>query len=139
MPWRKKKVQINAVVNLDEDSDAVKEFMEDYIPHLIEIFFKGSVSKRKLSVFDEEFDIKSYDALLYAIRHLIVTKVRGNRFTIRVDKNLKFDDKPIMYYINIVTYGNREIKGYTILLDIFKNISDNINDLYNTWLMGIIL
>ena len=127
-------MRIKIVVGSDSD---VKDFVYNYVPKSILKSFIAHANKQKLKLFDEEFGVNSYDALLYALKHLNVVKHKNFTYVIEFNKNLKYNNLSIMYYVNLVTYGNRSIRGYDILPKIFRFNSNNIHALYMRWMLGI--
>jgi len=117
--------------------DTIDNFVKWYIPNCIYNQFMSTVNRGILKRFDDEFGIDSYGAIKFALKHLLVSKHKDNTYTIQFDKSQRYKGQSVMSYVNLITYGNRQIKGYTILLDIFKDISDNIDSLYTAWEMGI--
>ena len=62
------------------------------------------------------------------------TKIGNYMYTIGVNKNLKYKGQFIMELIHKITYGDLTHKGYPILLQIFKEVSERINIIYEEWL-----
>jgi len=115
----------------------IDNFVKVFIPNYIMSRFETNVNKFLLHRFDDMFDIDSYGALKFALRNLLITKEKTDTYIIKFDKSLKYDEYFIMDYVNLITYGTREIKGYPILLDIFKYVSNNISTLYTMWEVGM--
>ena len=90
-----------------------------------------------LSIFDKEFDIDTYSILRYALRNLIITKSKSDTYIVKIDTRLKYDGHSVSNIVSLVTYGTRQIRGYGIILDIFKEVSENIIYVYNAWLLGV--
>ena len=111
----------------------IDNFVYGYLKTYIYDLFVKSVSRLRLKAFDEEFEIDSYEILRKAMANLLITKNGNNQYIIKINNLLKVDDNYINYYINLITYGNREIKGYPIILDIFKFIYNNVNKIYREW------
>jgi len=121
--------------NSTEDID--KTFFYSYIPNYIHKLFIDTVDKRRLKEFDEFFEIDSFNILNRLLKNLLVLKNGNTAYTIKVNKILR--DRggiPLETWLQVITYGNREIKGYSIVLDIFKYISENIWDIYEEWVDG---
>lgn len=104
-------------------------YLKDYIYDLF-VESVNIVSRLRLKAFDEEFEIDSYEILRKAMASLLITKNGNNQYIIQTNDLIKVGDNYINYYVNLITYGNREIKGYPLILDIFKFIRDNINKIY---------
>lgn len=115
----------------------IDNFVKVFIPNYIMSRFETNVNKFLLHRFDDMFDIDSYGALKFALRNLLITKEKTDTYIIKFDKSLRYDEYFIMDYVNLITYGTREIRGYPILLDIFKYVSDNISTLYTMWEVGM--
>ena len=114
----------------------IDKFIYTYIPKYIYDVFQQSVDLKVLKVFDEEFNIDSRLILLTALRNLLITKNGVDEFNIKINKTIRVGDKNIDYYITLITYGNREIKGYPIVKNIFQSVADNINTIYKEWEHG---
>lgn len=114
--------------------DYSREFV-DYIPSIALKLFNESFDRKRLFNIDKEFNINSLNIIRFALENLSISE-QPNSYTISINKNLKFEHQPIDSLINLITYGNRNCKGYTIVLDIFNYITKNINILYKEWLDG---
>jgi hypothetical protein len=115
-----------------------KKVNQDFVIYLKKYIFKYFIDicdKRKLKLIDEEFKIKSYKILFIAFKLLKITNTT-EYYVIYIDKNLTVDGKRLSTLINMITYGNRSVKGYTIVLDIFKSIKKNISYIYDDWKNG---
>ena len=122
-------MQIQITINKDENIDA---FVYGYLPNYIYNEFINRLNFKRLTLYNKEFNINSFNIMRYALKHLLITKVRNNTYLIKLDKSLKYKDHLVINYIQLITYGTRQIRGYSILLDIFRDISSNISDIYNT-------
>lgn len=126
-------MQISIRSNVEDlDESFVYEYLPDYIYRL----FITSVSPIRLREFNEFFEINSLEILDQALKKLLITKNGKYEYTIKIDKKLKYNNVSLESWITIITYGNREIKGYPILLDIFNFTSDNITEIYEEWVDG---
>lgn len=114
----------------------IDKFIYTYIPKYIYDVFQQSVDLKILKVFDEEFNIDSRLILLTALRNLLITKNGNDEFNIKINKTIIVGNKNIDYYITLITYGNREIKGYPIIKNIFQHVADDINIIYKEWEHG---
>lgn len=124
-------------ITITNKSDSnINNFVYGYLRlHIYDLFLK-SVNRSRLKEFDELFKIDSFHILQVAMSNLLITKNGNYEYSIKINKTIKIYGDYITSWINIITYGNREIKGYTILIDIFKYVSDNIVTLYEGWLNG---
>ncbi len=111
-----------------------RKFIED-IPNKILELFNELFNRKRLSLIDKEFDINSLNIIRFALENLSISE-QSNSYSISINKNLKFDHQSVDSLINLITYGNRNCKGYTIVLDIFNYIAKNIDILYKEWLDG---
>ena len=105
-----------------------RKFIED-IPNKILELFNELFNRKRLSLIDKEFDINSLNIIRFALENLSISE-QSNSYSISINKNLKFDHQSVDSLINLITYGNRNCKGYTIVLDIFNYIAKNIDILY---------
>ena len=78
-------------------------------------------------------NINSREVILYACRNLSITKPSKNVYNISINKNLKYKGKSISSWIKLITYGNRDIKGYPVVLNIFRKVKDNISYIYREY------
>lgn len=116
-----------------ESIPRVENFVRAYSRHFIYTTFLSRVNTNRLQPFDEEFDINSLNALKYALKNLLVTKQGENAFIIKFDNTLKYDDHPIGFYVNLITYGTRQIKGYSIILDVFEEVKEDLPYMYSAF------
>jgi len=111
-----------------------RKFIED-LPSIALKLFNNSFNRMRLLNIDREFDIDSLNIIKFALKNLIISE-QPNSYSISINKNLKYDHQPVDSLINVITYGNRNCRGYTIVLDIFNYIVKNIDILYKEWLDG---
>lgn len=111
----------------------LKNFISDYLPLLISKSFDKLCDKKRLALFDKEFNIDSLDIINEALDNLRVSEQQTS-YILEIDKNKKYKGKSIDSYINLITYGNRDCKGYKIIYFIFNSIAKNIDELYEGWL-----
>lgn len=111
-----------------------RKFIKD-LPSVALKLFNNLFNRMRLSNIDKEFDIDSLNIIRFALKNLIISE-QPNSYSISINKNLKYDHQPIDSLINVITYGNRNCRGYTIVLDIFNYIAKNIDILYKEWLDG---
>lgn len=72
--------------------------------------------------------ISPREILLSAVYNL-QTYSTSEEIVIEVDRSVPFYDSTIKLYqlVDFITYGNLAIKGYPLLDEIFKDITENIN------------
>ena len=121
------------IIRLNNRNNFDENFIYNYLPNYIYDQFLKSADISRLVEFDEFFDINSFDILKKAIRNLLITKNGNYEYIIKVNKVLKVDNVTIDVWISVITYGNREVKGYPILIDLFKHIQENIGLIYKEW------
>lgn len=112
-------------------------FVETYLPEYIYKEFINRFNPTRAQIFDRVFNMNSFSILQYALRHLLISKVRNDTYIIKINKSLRYNNVPVGGLVNLITYGTRQVRGYGIIDDIFKYVSENINGIYNTWLLGI--
>ena len=127
-------MQIQIKVDADESLDS---FIYQYLPDYIYRQFINRLDPRRLVLYDNSYNINSFDILRYALKHLLITKVRNDTYLIKLDKTLKYDNRNLMDYVILITYGTRQIRGYSIILDIFRDVTSNISEIYRAWVLGI--
>lgn len=60
----------------------------------------------------------------------------GNEYIIRLNKSVKINDTTYLEsLVNLVDYGNTEIKGVNFFSSVIKEIEENINNYYRFLLM----
>lgn len=111
-----------------------RKFIED-LPNIALDLFNSLFNRHRLKIISDEFNIDSIGAIRFSLKNMIISE-QPNSYSISINKTLKFNHLPIDSVINLITYGNRNCKGYTIVLDIFNYIAKNIDILYKEWLDG---
>lgn len=112
----------------------IEYFIKDYLLPEMRDLFIAEVNLKKLKKFDKLLGVSSYNVLLYYMTHLSVSHIGDDKYIIKSNDYTVVKNKPIVYYINYITYGNLNIQGYKILINIFKYIKENINDIYEDYL-----
>lgn len=110
--------------------DNIDNFVYQYLPRYINNIFEKSINKKRLQAFDKIYKINSYQILNRALKNLLITKNGNNQYNIKINNVIKIDDRYIDYYIKLINYGSRDIKGYPFIRNLFNYIKDNINKIY---------
>jgi len=110
--------------------DNIDNFVYQYLPRYINNIFEKSINKKRLQAFDKLYKINSYQILNRALKNLLITKNGNNQYNIKINNVIKIDDRYIDYYIKLINYGSRDIKGYPFIRNLFNYIKDNINKIY---------
>jgi len=113
--------------------DNIDNFVYQYLPRYINNIFEKSINKKRLQSFDKLYKINSYQILNRALKNLLITKNGNNQYNIKINNVIKIDDRYIDYYIKLINYGSRDIKGYPFIRNLFNYIKDNINKIYKEW------
>lgn len=113
--------------------DNIDNFVYQYLPRYINNIFEKSINKKRLQAFDKLYKINSYQILNRALKNLLITKNGNNQYNIKINNVIKIDDRYIDYYIKLINYGSRDIKGYPFIRNLFNYIKDNINKIYKEW------
>ena len=116
------------------DEKYPENFACEVVPKIMFNLFINSCNKQRLTQLSKALDINCSDVIKLAINTLIKSKTNGC-YTLSISK-LKLDDRTLDDLVHIITYGDRTIQGYPILLDIFEYITENIDRLYERWLNG---
>lgn len=111
-------------------------FVKNIVPKFLKTQYLKNVNIKHFINIDKEFEIDSNKICLTALNNLSVNQVENYMYIISVNKNIKVNNESIMTYINEITYGNRSVKGYPILNDIFKFTSEHIKYLFGRWKDG---
>ena len=85
-----------------KDNTSLDLFIFGYMPIYIYREFINRLNSERLAIFDSAFRINSFELLKYALKNLLITKVRDNTYIIKIDKTLTYRNKPIMSYINLI-------------------------------------
>lgn len=112
-----------------------QEFVYNYLPLYIEEVILQSCDKRRLQVLDKNLNINSYEILKFAFDHLYISET-PSEYILKIDKNLRWNNLNVSSLISLITYGNRQVKGYPIVRRVFETIVDNIDVLYSKWEEG---
>lgn len=108
----------------------VKVYLVGYIYNTVQ----NNLNQTRLKLFDNYLNINSREVILLALRNLDITKQAVNSYKISISKIKTYKDKSLHEWINLITYGDREIKGYPVVLNIFKEVQENITGLYKRYL-----
>jgi len=108
-------------------------FIYSYLPGYIKKLFEISVDKKRFKPFDREYKINSYSLLKKALNNLIISKNGNNQYIIKTNNIIKVNNLTLDYYLRLINYGTREIKGYPLISELFNYIKDNINKIYKEW------
>ena len=113
-----------------------KSYGERFAKYLIMYVYclaDSIIDLKRCDNIDNEFNINSKQIILTAIKNLSIDST-NRQLIIRINKNLKFNHMNIGKLINQITYGNRSVKGYHIIEDLFKYIQNDIENIYERWL-----
>lgn len=105
------------------------------IPQYIKLYLDKNLNVNKCERFKEEFNVDVKNAFNFAIATLVIRHI-DNYYTIEIDKNKYYDNINISRLINLITYGNRSVRGYKILLNLFDFISNKTDMIYRRWKSG---
>lgn len=124
-------------ITIKSATDNIDYFVYDYLPEYIYLQIINSINSIKLKPFDEYFKLNTRNVILYAIRNLKITKESKRVYNISIDRNLKYKEYNVSSVIKLITYGSRELKGYPIILNTFKFITNNIQGIYVHYSLGL--
>lgn len=113
-------------------NDFDKLFIYEYIPRLIKNYFSDLFDQKRLDVINNTFGINSFDIIMFALDNLKIYS-QPDAYIIEIDKNLRYKNINVDSIINLITYGNRECKGYPLIYNIFKIIAENVERIYEKW------
>lgn len=108
----------------------VKVYLVGYIYNTVQ----NNLNQTRLKLFDNYLNINSREVILLALRNLDITKQAVNSYKISVSKIKTYKDKSLHEWINLITYGDREIKGYPVVLNTFKEVQENIMGIYKRYI-----
>ena len=113
-----------------------KEVGIRFIKYLISYMYNianNIIDVKRCKNIDIEFNIDSKQIILFAIKNLSISSTSTD-YIIRIDNNLKYNHMNLGKLINLITYGNRSVKGYNIISDLFTLIKDDLPNIYERWL-----
>lgn len=126
---------------IDSNDELGKEFGL-WLIRRIEFKFRLGLIPEKLKQWDNYFaesdeyqtitdvPIKAVDILLFGVQHLQCWEAR-NKIIIQLPKNLfvpNMDRVNLDKIFRLITFGNQQIKGYLLFIDVLRDIVDNIDD-----------
>lgn len=123
------KIIINNTYNIDK-------FVYNYLPVYIYELFINTVEIERFNTFNKELKLNSFNIISNLLKSLSISKINDTSYDISINKNIKINGQSAETYLNFITYGSRSIKGYPIILNIFKYVANNIEDIYERWLSG---
>ena len=118
------------------NKEVSKTFFTEYLPLYLKEIYLRRVNLQKFKKINDEFKINSHKIILFALDHLSISHINENEYIISVNKNIKLNGQSLMIYLNNITYGNLNVKGYPILYDIFSEANKHIEDIYWGWGLG---
>ena len=124
-------------ITIKSYTDDADDFVYKYLPWYIYSSIKSNINIIKLKPFDDYFNLNTRNIILFGIRNLKIVKESTKVYTISIDKNLKYKDLNVNSVIKLITYGNRELKGYPVILDTFKFIVNNIVGIHAHYSLGL--
>ena len=107
-----------------------------FIKYLISYIYNianNIIDVKRCKNIDTEFNIDSKQIILFEIKNLSISSTSID-YIIRIDNNLKYNHMNLGKLINLITYGNRDVKGYNIISNIFTLIKDDLPNIYERWL-----
>jgi len=114
----------------------IDSFVYTYLPNYINKLFINTLDLNRLNSFNKELNLNSYNLINNLLKSLNISKINNTSYDISINKNIKINGKSALTYLNFITYGNRSIKGYPIVYNIFKIIANNIDSIYEQYERG---
>lgn len=122
------------------NADLSKNFIKWLIQEILYTFILH-VDRNKLKAWDEYLNkvvfkdnkliknISTYNILYTGLRTLQIQKT-DSKYIISFDKFARVTNSRAKLYsiIKLITFGNMEINGYPIVLDLFNEFADNISE-----------
>ena len=133
--------------------DNTLEFTDDFLRWLIRRMFViglDYVSNHKQKLLPIDSYLKTFfDKRKYTAQEIIVAGLKNMTIShnqkqsiISINNNTKVPrtDKVLLHKVcQLINYGNMELRPFPIFTYVFEYVSNNINDLYNEYLSGIIV
>ena len=129
--------------------DNVNIYDDEFIVYLIRQIadeFLHFVSRQKLHKWNEYlnrlritefgYKISAYEVLVSGIRNLVFDKTKSNEYDIFINTNayIPYVKVSVATLCKLITYGNAEVQGYSVILDCFEYYKRNINKYYSKFM-----
>ena len=116
------------------------DFIYNFIPSKMEEFLSLNLSEETLRSLDvylkQTLKIKmtSQEVLETSLKHLFITR-DVNNYVIIIDTNffLPQTNYRVNDLVNLITYGNLEVRGYDVMVKLANYIRGNINLLFTEY------
>ena len=119
------------IIDKSYNESFVKVFLVKYIhDKILDLYNPNKVLR-----INNEFKINSKKVFEVAANNLIVNET-PTYYKVSINRNVRVDSNNLVSLLNLITYGSRTCKGYTLIIDIFNFIKDNLDVLYKEWLDG---
>lgn len=122
------------IIQAESNPIKIEKFAFDFLPKYILYLYQTNVDKKRLKQLSESYEVDLNKIIIFALSHMYKSKTGNYMYTIGVNKNLKYKGHFVMPYIQRMSYGDLHHKGYPILLQIFKAVSERITIIYEEWL-----
>lgn len=133
--------------------DNTFEFTDDFLKWLIRRMFIIGLQyvanhKQKLLPIDSYlktfFDKRKYTAqeiIVAGLRNLTIShNQKQSRISINNNTKVPRTDKILLHNVcQLINYGNMELRPFPVFTYVFEYVANNISDLYNEYLSGIIV
>lgn len=107
------------------------KYLKNYMIELI----RNHYNKDKTSELSSELGLDIFDILIYAINNVIISEY-GDAWIVEINKSIRYKEFNFGKLINFITYGNLKVKGYKLLYIIFEEVANNIDTIYERWLIN---
>lgn len=111
------------------------EFAVDFIPSVMLSLLEEYRNNSTLKNIGSNFGFNAYNALKYIFNHLYID-TRGKNILVSVNKNLHYKGHPLEKVLNIITFGNRTIRGSDAFVKICDYVENNLDGLYVLYASG---
>ena len=114
-----------------------KEFIYQYLPKFMyDIIDKElkqqNIKNKLLDNFDTEFSINSRSIIREAIKKIKISET-SDSYIYSFSKEIKERNTSLDEFINLISYGTLEIKGWEKVIELFNFLAKNINNIYKIW------
>lgn len=112
-----------------------KQFVYNYLKHYMLKLVDELYSSKKCKQLSQKLNVNILSVIKYSINTLIISTTNDS-YILSINKNIRYKDYNLKALINYINYGDREIKGYRLLYNIFEYVVKNIDSIYKEWLDG---
>lgn len=130
-------IQFEVIKNVEDKS--FDNFVYHYLPNKMLEYLALNLSEKRVSVLNKYLLkagilISVRDALMLALGKPQVLRIPPDRYIVSVNPTMLIEGNiRLIQVIDLIEYGNLEVKGYPIVDEIYRYITTNMKELYKTY------